>query len=119
MNKQRGASAMTMLVVVIIALLGFVTFLKVLPIYTDNMTAESVFANLKEESKSNEYTRRRVEDMIIRRFGINGIDSLYEHVIVSGKGSEIVIEMEYERRVPLAANMSLVASFSHYVDFSE
>lgn len=119
MYKQNGSSAIFMLMMMVLAFSGFFTFLKVMPLYTQDWSVQTVFENIQEESKTNTYTRSRVYDMIQKRFGINGIDALMEFVDVSGKGSTIIIEMEYERRVPLISNIELVATFNHNIDLSE
>ncbi len=119
MNKQKGSSVVFILVMMILAFSGFFTLLKVMPLYTQDWSVQTVLENIQQESKSQKYTRTRVYDMIQKRFGINGVDALMEFVDVSGKGSTIKIEMEYERRVPLIANIELVATFNHNIDLSE
>ena len=98
---------------------SFLTLLKVFPLYSDNWSVETVFNNLKKESASNEYRASEVREMIQKRFQINGISELVKLVEVTGQGSNIIIDMEYERRVPLVSNIELVATFNHYIDFSE
>ncbi len=119
MYKQKGSSGIFILLMIVLAFSGFFTFLKVMPLYTQNWSVETVFENIYEESKTTPYTRSRVYDMLHKRFGINGIDALMEYVEVSGNGSTIIIEMDYERRIPLISNIELVATFNHYIDFSE
>jgi hypothetical protein len=119
MKKQQGSSGIFILIVILLCFFGFFTLLKVLPLYTQNWSVETVFENLKEESASKEYSRQQVQEMIQKRFGINGIDQLVEFVEVTGQGSNMIIDMEYERRVPLVSNIELVATFNHYIDFSE
>ena len=119
MNRQRGASSLVMMLMVVLAVSGLVMVLRLLPLYSQDWAIQTVFENLKEEAASNELTQQRVEDMLERRFGINDISELMEHVYISGKGSSITIEMEYERRVALFSNIELVATFKHFVDLSE
>lgn len=119
MKKQQGSSGVFILTVILLCFFGFFTLLKVVPLYTQNWAIETVFENLKEESVRNEYHRKEVQDMIQKRFGINDVDDLVEFVEVTGQGSNIIIDMEYERRVPLVSNIELVATFNHYIDLSE
>jgi hypothetical protein len=119
MHKQRGAGAISMLAMVVLAIMGVVLIMKVMPFYSDNMSIETVFENLKEEGSQEGMTRNKIETMIEKRFGINGIDDLVQYVEVSGQGSAIVIEMVYERRANFFSNIELVASFEHYVDVRE
>ncbi|WP_396588996.1 DUF4845 domain-containing protein [Bermanella sp. R86510] len=118
--KQRGASAITMLIILVLAFSGFITLLKVVPLYTDDMAMSTIFENLQEENQGKDLpSRTRISDMIQRRMSVNGVSDLYDYVEVGGKGSTIIIEMNYERRVPLVSNLELVASFNHYIDLSE
>jgi hypothetical protein len=119
MNKQQGSSGIFILIVIVMCFCSFFTLLKVFPLYSDNWSVETVFNNLKEESASNEYRASQIQDMIQKRFQINGVSEFVEFVEVTGQGSNIIIDMEYERRVPLISNIELVATFNHYIDFSE
>ena len=119
MQKQYGAGAISMLVMVALAVMGLVLIMKVVPFYTDNMSIETIFENMKEEGAKEGITRNRIEEMIEKRFSINGISDLVEYVDVSGQGSAIVVEMEYERRTGFFSNIELVATFEHYVEVRE
>lgn len=119
MYKQRGAGAITMLIMVVLAVMGLVLVMKVVPFYTDDLSVETVFEKIAKGGNEDGLTRKRVEDMIYKRFSINGITDLSDYVEVTGQGSAIVIEMEYERRAPFFSNIELVATFEHYVEVSE
>lgn len=119
MNRQSGASSLTMVLMVFLSVAGLVMVLKLLPLYSADWAVQTILENLKEEASSNELSAQRIEEMLDKRFSINDISELMEHVYVDGKGTSITIEMEYERRVGLFSNIELVATFEHYVDLSE
>lgn len=119
MQKQYGAGAAYLLVMVVLAVMGLVLVMKVVPFYTDDMSIETILENMEEEGTKEGITRNRIEEMIEKRFSINGIDNLLEYVDVSGQGSAIVVEMEYERRTGFFSNIELVATFEHYVEIRE
>lgn len=118
MKKQQGAGAVFMLVLLALAFSGFFTLLRLMPLYSNDMAIETVFENISNE-KQESLTRKRVYDMIEKRFSINGLTDLMEYVEVNGQGSVILVEMEYERRVPLVSNIELVATFKHNIELSE
>lgn len=118
MRKQKGAGAIFMLVLLTLAFSGFFTLLKLMPLYSNDMAVDTVFENLKKE-KQESLTRKRIYEMIEKRFSINGLSDLMEYVEVNGQGSIIVVEMQYERRVPLVSNIELVATFKHNIELSE
>lgn len=119
MKRQQGFGGVFILFVIVMCFFSFLTFLKVFPFYTDDAVIESVLDGLKLESEQKEYNRTQIEDMIQKRFEINDLSELVESVDVSGQGSKIIIDMEYERRVSLISNIEIVATFNHYIDFSE
>lgn len=119
MRKQQGFSGIYITIIILLCFFSFFTFLKVFPFYTQNWAVETVFENLKNESAEREYSRQQVQEFIRKRFDVNDISELVEFVEVSGQGSKIIIDMEYERRAPFISNIELVATFSHYIDFSE
>ena len=119
MKRQRGASGFTMLAMVFLSIAGLVLLLKLLPLYSQDMAVTTVFENIQEESKTNEFSAFQLEEMLMRRFRTNDTSELMEFVIISGKGSDLTIEMVYERRVSLFSNIELVATFEHYVELSE
>lgn len=119
MKRQFGASFIATLLVAGLGLSAVVFTIKLIPFYSDNLAAEAVFSSLKEESVAEDLTRSEIRDRIEKRFDINNIYNLLEYVEVKGQGSEIVIEMDYERRTGFMYNIELVASFKHYVEFSE
>ncbi len=119
MKRQQGAALIVTLLIIVLVIMALVTLLKLIPIYQDDWAAGSVFESLLEEVKAEDLTRQEVQRRITRRFDINNINELSQHVKVEGQGSVIRVGMNYERRVPLAANIELVATFSHNVILSE
>lgn len=119
MNRQAGASGIMMLIMVVLAVSGLIMVLKLLPLYSQSWAVETILENLHETSKGAEYTPADIEEMLQKRLEVNDIEHLMEHVVVEGTPSQIIIDMEYERRVGLFSNIELVATFKHYVDFSE
>ena len=119
MKRQTGASLVTTMLLAVLGTAALVFTIKLMPFYTDNVTMESVFASLQEEYVNEELTRSQIRERIEKRFIINNIDGFLEYVDVYGQGSEIVIEMNYERRTSFMYNIELVASFNHYVVVSE
>lgn len=119
MTNQRGAGTISLLALVFFSVMGLVLVMKVVPFYSDDVSVQTVFENLEAEGDKEGITRHRIEEMIEKRFSINGISDLTEFVEVTGQGSAIVIEMEYERRTSFFSNIELVATFEHYVEISE
>jgi len=119
MKHQRGAALIVTLLAIALFVMALITGLRLLPLYQDDWTLQSVFAGIQEEATTEDLDRLEVQRRIDRRFIINNVDDLKEHVIIEGQGSSIRIKMHYERRVPLAANIELAATFTHNVIISE
>ncbi len=119
MFRQKGSGAIFMLLVVVLSFSGFLTLLKVMPLYSQDWSIQTVLENLQEEAKTQDISRIRALDLIERRFRVNGMSDLVEFVDISSENSEVRIEMEYERRVSLMFNLELVATFKHDISLSE
>jgi len=119
MKRQQGAALIVTLLIIVLVVMALVTLLKLIPIYQDDWAAGAVFESLVDEVEAEKLTKKEVQRRITRRFDINNINELFPHVKVDGQGSAIRVGMNYERRVPLAANIELVATFSHNVILSE
>ena len=119
MKKQQGFSGILFLAIIVLCFFSFFSILRVFPLYTQDWTVKAIFEGIEADAIEKEYDRNSVMDTLQNRFEINGVSDLMEYVEVSGQGSKIIIDMEYEQRVSLISNIELVATFSHYLDLSE
>jgi hypothetical protein len=116
-RKQRGASALGVLIGVS-ALVAVVTLaLKLGPHYIDWETMKSVFnglpANVHTMSKAD------IRDMLHKRFMINNLRNfdLKDVVTIDRNKTGTTIIVQYERREPIIGNVDAVLSFREQYEY--
>ena len=118
-RKQRGLSALGMLVVLAVA--GFVLTVgfKIGPLYLDNYFVDAALQTLANEpvhSMSDRQIRRKVADY----FTINNVrDVNAKSLKIAREKTRTLVYMDYEKRVNLIANLDVVVVFSNKYDSSQ
>ncbi|MBL8445991.1 MAG: DUF4845 domain-containing protein [Zoogloeaceae bacterium] len=112
MRKQAGVSLIGMLIIVslgaFILLLGF----RALPAYSEYFAVQKILNAIAKESNSDTSVadiRRNFE----KRADIEYVQTVgASDLVVEKQGGKVALSMEYERRVPIAGNVSLVFAFN-------
>jgi Tfp pilus assembly major pilin PilA len=121
MNKQRGITLISL--VFILGLIAFFALLamKLVPMYQEYYSVLQIMDGMETELKNNKHTKNSVLLLLSKRFDTGYIKSvsLKENVKVErGKNNVHVtkIVIDYEKRVPFVAQISLVGNFHAEVD---
>ena len=115
--KQGGISATGF--VIILLIIGFFTMiaLKLMPVYFENFKIKSALESLKDESGISNKTNIEIGNIIAHRFIIENIDRVKsDQVKIKRDRSKIVIDLDYEVRDNLVANVDLVVTFKDKVE---
>ena len=110
--RQRGtASAVVLMIALLLGLLS--TFgLKVGPIYVDHNLITGLCQDLIDNGEANILTVTEVRDRISSTLRINNItDFDLNSIFMRKENGEAIITVAYEKRVPLVANLDIVATF--------
>ncbi|SFN12290.1 protein of unknown function [Formivibrio citricus] len=110
MKKQQGLSFFGFIIVAIFVAAAAVTFFKVVPVYNQYFSAKSTIARLAKESAGQ--TPAAIRESFSKNAQIGYIDDVKPQdlkVIQAGGVTRIVVE--YEKVVPLVANISLLFDF--------
>ena len=116
-SKQSGMTYVNILALLI--LFGFVMmlFLKIGPIYVENMKVQSGMNTLMEEPGITKKNTRAIKDLLQRRFDIDMIESINtDKVDVFMEGKTLIVETKYEVRKHLFANVDVVISFENIAE---
>lgn len=101
-------------VLLIAVLLGlfFTVGLKVGPLYVDHNLITVLCQDLIDNGEANSMTVTEVRDSISSTLRINNVTDFDLNSIRLGKeNGEAIITVAYEKRVPLIANLDIVATF--------
>ena len=112
LRSQRGVSKMGLLLIA--ALLGcFFTFgLKVGPIYVDHNLIVGLCQDLIDNGEANNMTVSDLRNRVSSTLRINNItDFDLSSIRMRKESDEAIITVAYEKRVPLIANLDIVAVF--------
>lgn len=111
-NRQRGMSMWSLLgILVLIGFAGLVA-VKLVPVYLNYWSVASVAESVIKDTGPDD-PMPETWDKLVTRFDLNNIDHLDARKILKVKRVDggLQIDVEYERRKPLAYNVALVVSF--------
>ena len=114
MGRQRGASALTMMVVVLFfgGLLTLV--IKLGPIYLDDMTIQEALESLDGTEGLSEMGVAQVRTLINKRLSVNNVRGFdAKNITVEKDGELVIINVDYEVRNNLFSNVDTVVHFKH------
>ena len=114
MNKQKGLTLISWLVV--IAFVGFngLMALNVAPVYMTDSSIKSMMANLELDSNVRGMDARKLKETVIKRLKINNVYDIKKENITVAKGRGVyVVTIEYEPRGRLVGNLDYIVSFKH------
>ena len=112
LSRQRGmAPAVVMMIALVLGLL-FTFGLKVGPLYVDHNLITGLCQALIDNGEANTLTVTEVRDRVSSTLRINNItDFDLNSIFMREENGEAIITVAYEKRVPLVANLDIVATF--------
>lgn len=114
MGRQRGASALTMMVMVLFfgGLLTLV--IKLGPAYLDDITIQEALESLDGTEGLSQMGPAQVRTLINKRLSVNNVRGFdAKNISVDKDGDLIVINVDYEVRNNLFSNVDTVVHFKH------
>jgi hypothetical protein len=115
-HRQHGLSFVGWMGIVAVVGLLIITSIKIIPIYMENFTIQSVLKGVQEDQKIDPKSKRAIWDTIKKRLFINEIHIIKrENVKIVRKEGKTTITVTYETRRPYIADLSLVGSFTESV----
>ena len=109
---QRGISSAVILMIALLLGLFFTFGLKVGPLYVDHNLITGLCQGLIDNGEASTLTVTEVRDRISSTLRINNISDFDLNSILMRKDNgEAIITVAYEKRVPLVANLDIVATF--------
>jgi hypothetical protein len=115
--KQQGLTAITMLLILIIG--GFLLLLamKIGPIYLDHYKVKSIISNLAAQPNVGSRSRQQIQTDLWKRFYVNEIRDLDKNAVKLKKvGAGMQLELDYEVRKNILANVDAIVSFKEKVE---
>jgi uncharacterized protein DUF4845 len=111
MKKQAGVSLIGMLIVASLAAFFLLLAFRAVPVYSEYFAIKKVLSAIASEA-TNETTVAQLRQKFDKRKAAEYLEAVtVADLIVTKEGGKTVLSMDYERRVPVIANISLVFEF--------
>jgi len=115
-RQQRGFSKLGLVFMLVVLVSGLTFGLKVLPVYIDHNFVRGVAETLIESGRASSMTQAEVRDEIASSMRINNVrDFDIDDITTSRANGASTINMTYERRIPLVANIDIILSFDDQI----
>jgi len=102
----------------LIILVSGLTFgLKILPVYLDHNFVKGVAQELIDNGSAATLTQGEIRDEIANGLRVNNVrDFDLNSISLERENAEPVLVIEYERRIPLVANIDVIVSFDDRIE---
>jgi hypothetical protein len=115
MNTRRKQGGITLLgFIIVAAVVGFFVFvaIKLFPMYSEYYGVKSALKGLAAEAGVGNYEPRRINDLFFRRLYVSYSKNVKpEHVKITRVDNGWQMNVQYEVRTPLVANLDVVGKF--------
>lgn len=112
MKKQAGVSLVGMLIIASLAAFVLLLGFRSVPAYSEYFAIKKIL-NAMAKSATKDTTVAQLRKDFESRAYIDYVETVGpEDLLVTKEGGNIVLSIEYERRVPVVANISLVFEFN-------
>lgn len=114
MRRQGGASALTMLVMVLFFGSLLTLVIKLGPVYLDDITIQEALEGLEGTEGLSTMGPPQVRSLINKRLSVNNVRGFdAKQISVEKNGELVVIKVDYEVRNNLFRNVDTVIHFKH------
>jgi Domain of unknown function (DUF4845) len=111
-DRQRGATALGMLTIIVILGLGLYGLIRLVPVYLEYFEIVGAMEKIPKETTAAQTTPDKIRFALNRTWLIEDIKTLdYKDVQIRRVGSTYELTAEYRAEVPFIGNVSLVADF--------
>jgi len=112
-NRQNGMTFWGLLVIATLFIFFVVLFFKLLPPYMEYAKVKSALEGIAKQPGTSDLEKSQIKAAFDRRFNIDSVDDidLNKALIVEKKPGSMTIRITYERRVPLAYNVTALIEF--------
>ncbi|MEO5702651.1 MAG: DUF4845 domain-containing protein [Gammaproteobacteria bacterium] len=119
-NKQRGMSAIGL--VIVLLLIGFFTLitLRVGPMYLENFSVTSSLASLKNEPDIAAKPGIEILQLLMKRLDINDVENVNpKDIAITRISTGVLVSVKYEVRKALVGNFDVVGKFDESVELNQ
>ena len=116
-TKQKGISFWGLIVVAGVTIFFILMFFKLLPPYIEHAKVKTALENMTQQPNAINMEKAEIKAALQRRLDIDDVNDvdLSKSLFVEKKPGATIIRITYERRVPLAYNVTAFIDFNDSV----
>lgn len=115
-NRQKGMSTVGIIAIMGIFGLLVVSFLKVFPMYYDNIKIKSALEALQQDSKVDPKSKRAIWEALSKRLYVNEVRNIaMTDVAMTRKNGQTTVTVAYETRDDFIGNLFIGGVFSESI----
>ncbi len=115
-QKQSGLAAISWLLIIAIAVLFIMLFVRLVPVYLDGFAVYDSLDGLKNDPRFKTATTRSIKKKLLQRLNINSVYSVTaDDIYVTKQNGKTIVEVDYEAREKVIGNLYVVAVFQKEV----
>ena len=115
--KQRGLSAVSLLIVLLVSAFFLNCAIRLIPLYVDNMTVRSALNSLAKEPTLSTMRKSQLKRKVNDYFNVNNMqDNLSQSISIEETPKTVLVNVNYEERVSIIFNIDAVVVFKNQLD---
>lgn len=116
-KKQQGLTTLGILIGAMVIVAVMLLAIKVVPLYMNDYAIGKAIASLEEEEGLYNKTKAEIRNIVRRKLTADYVTDLDNDAFqIEKKKGVIIIDVNYESRVPVVYNIDVVAKFSHHLE---
>lgn len=116
-HRQSGLSAITILIIILVAVFFGTCAIKLIPGYMESFTVKEAVESTVAQAKADSMQVSAIRSMLSKQFQVNMIDVIkLTDITITKMDGKTVVDAGYEKRIPLMFNIDVVLKFDnlHY-----
>ena len=119
-NRQRGATFIGMVVIILILGAGLYAAIRLVPVYLEYTKVARALEQVRDEESANDTNPQAIRRALEKRWDVEDIESIgWRDVEVRKSENGFEMEAAYEAERPFAGNIYLVAKFDKLVTIQQ
>jgi len=112
-NRQKGASLLSIMIILIVGGIFFSVGFKLYPAYFDYQLVDSVLTDITQDQEELSKSTRQIRSDLAKKFRINQVNlPEKDSLVIRQEKGVLYFDLDYEVRVPMFYNVDAVVSFN-------
>ena len=119
LHNQKGITAISMAILLVIGAFFVMLGLKLVPIYIENFKVRAHLEKMQKDPELRNVSEDEIIKKLFRRFDIDDVEHVkQDDVTLDKEANKLIIHVDYEVRTSTIGNIDLVASFSEKAEIA-